>query len=160
MRVRKRMRFGYSVLWELAKEHPSVVGSYLVKELNSNNWPMVFRIYIAKVLHGLYENQFFANPLWEKALQNFYEKGIATADAVDLDRILSLLSPKTRDQRRGEWRLFKPKFPLEERLQKALERFRGEEKKATSEWEVRVIQGTILGIEELLQKLKKAKEAK
>ncbi len=159
-RVNERMEDGHSVLSELAQKQPSVVGSYLVKELKTNNRPMLFRIYIATVLHGLYENQVFANPLWEPALQTFYEKAIATADADDLYPLLSNLSPKTRNHRREEWRLFKPKFPLEEHLQKALERMRGEEKKATSGREVKVIQWTIFGIEELLQKLKKAREAK
>jgi hypothetical protein len=157
-RVFERMRFGDSMLRDLAKEHPILVGSHLVKELKSNNWPMLFRIYIATVLHGLYEFQIIADPRWDKALQTFYEKAIATADADDLDLLLRNLSPNTRDQRREEWRLFKPKFPLEARLQKALERMRAEEKKEKSEREV--IRATIRGIEELLQELKKAREAK
>lgn len=157
-RVHERVDRGFFLLSDLAKKQPKLVGLYLVKELNSNNWPMLFRIYIAMQLRRLYEFETNVDPLWEGALQTFYEKAIAVADAEGLSSLASAFSTKPHVSRRGKGRGFKARFSLEESLGKALQRMREEERKATATRQF--IKETIRKIEEVLQDLKKAKEAK
>jgi hypothetical protein len=137
----------------LGEKHPGVVGTRLVKELASRNWPLEDRIAIAGALRSMYVHQVQEHPEWERALRAFYPAAIDSANAHQLS-ILAFVDFADRD---GDVRSFRLNGAIEKSLRRALDRMREDLRKPKPDPETA---SAISVLEELLKQLKEKKKKK
>lgn len=154
--ARKRGAVAYWTLRDFGRTHPKKTGDRLMKELAKADWPVELSLRVAGCLQTIYEEEKEAEPAWERALQSYYPRAIASADGWGLRCLTMNLLDHPHRNKSTMFRTFRPGPATERSLREALERMQ-KQARTMPQGEAQV---AIYDIEEVLEQLKSGQKGK